>query len=125
MIVFDRYTYTCENILKIMGLYFKDEGRDVKTSFSNNERGEKIIKAKEKISVDGVTKIFEREMTKEEIEEIIFIAFARAGLDVVDIISYGAMGTSVKEGNFSSIVKEKEENQFVVITKKEQKINIK
>lgn len=116
MIQYTRNVFTCENMLKLIDVYFRSEERNVQLSYCNKE-GATSIKAKETVVYDGVTKTGERELGKEEIENIICNIFAGAGLEVIDIVNYGAVGTRVKEGNFTYVVKPGEENQFVIITK--------
>lgn len=126
MINFHSYVLKIEEVMDMMHIYFKDEGRNVQLVANNTEKGETIIKATETVTYEGVTKTATRVMETEEIEEILRIFFWRAGFEEVKVIHYGIAGTTVKDGifdNIISVVKPEEANQYKVITKT--KLNVK
>ncbi len=119
MITFEgRYTLRLDQVIDMMHIIYKDEGRNVNLIVINTNKGEAIIEATETVTYNGVTKTATRVVSNEEIEELLHIFFARAGFENVNIVHYGAEGTTVKDGIFNNLVstvKHDEANQYVVI----------
>lgn len=120
MIVFNRYVLKFDELKDMFNIYFKDEERNVQLSYDKNEKNEPIIRAKETIDFNGEVKTFDRVMTNEEIEEIIYTFFARAGFEEIDVVHYGAAGTKVKDGLTLKTVTNDEAHQYIVVTRQKQ-----
>ena len=120
MIVFNRYVLKFDELKDMFNIYFKDEERNVQLCYDKNENNEPIIRAKETIDFNGEVKTFDRVMTNEEIEEIIYTFFARAGFEEIAVVHYGAAGTKVKDGLTLKTVAEDEAHQYIVVTKQKQ-----
>ena len=112
------YTLKLDQVIDMMHIIYKDEGRNVNLIVINTNKGEAIIEATETVTYDGVTKTATRVVSNEEIEELLRIFFWRAGFENVNIVHYGAEGTIVKDGIFNNLVsrvKHDEANQYKVI----------
>lgn len=121
---FDRYTFTHEDMAKLISVYYKEQERNVKTSFNSNEDGYTSIRLKETVIYNGETKTAEREMNQEKLNDIISTIFARAGRQVVDVINYAAAGSKVNDFGLIHTVKPEEEKRFVVVTNRMNKLNV-
>ena len=112
-----RYVLDLKQVIDMMHIIYKDEGRNVNLIVINTNKGEAIIEATETVTYEGVTKTATRVVSNEEIEELLHIFFARAGFENVNVEHYGAEGTIVKDAIFKNLVhtvKPGEENKYVV-----------
>lgn len=118
MDIYTRRNISHDNMMQLITVYFREQEREVKARINNESQ----IKLRETISFDGVTKVAESEMKKEQLEEIISDIFSRIGQQVMGIINYGKTGSKVIDCGFEHVVKPEEEKQFIVITKEKSKV---
>ena len=121
MDIYTRRSFSHENMMQLINVYFKEQERDVKARINCTDNGS-CIKLKETVSFDGCTKTAEREMKKEQLDEIICDIFSRVGQQVISVINYAKAGTKVVDCGFEHVVEPNEARQFIVITKEKSKV---
>lgn len=119
-----RHTFTYDNMMKLISVYYKGQDRDVRARISSTDEGFSSIKIKEIISDNGVARIQERVMTKDKLDQIITNIFASAGQKVDGIIDYANAGSKVLDNGFEHIVQPDEEKRFIVLTSEIKKFSI-
>lgn len=119
-----RHTFTYDNMMKLISVYYKGQDRDVRARISSTDEGSSSIKIKEIISDNGVARIQERVMTKDKLDQIITNIFASAGQTVNGVIDYANAGSKVLDNGYEHIVQPHEEKRFVVLTSEMKRFNI-
>lgn len=119
-----RREYSYDNMMKLITVYYKGQDRDVQARISSNDEGFSSIKLKEIVSLDGVNKVVEREMTSDKLEEVISTIFAKAGQQVESIINYTNAGSKVLDCGLEHVIQPYEEKKFIISTTEMKKVNM-
>jgi hypothetical protein len=122
MDIYTRRTISHDNMMKLITVYFREQERDVKARIINTDDMGSSIKIRETVSFDGVTKTAEREMKREQLENIICDIYSRIGQQVTSVINYAKAGVKVLDCGYEHIVQPNEEKQFVIITKEKKNV---